>query len=140
MRVQMTKRPGWALLASLVLAGAGGCGEKRSYQDYIPSEDAARRALEATLTAWQHGRQSDKVEAGSQTIQVLDSKWKSGQQLDGYEILSAEPGDGPTWFSVRLKLKRPSRTQEVRYVVVGKQPALMVFREEDYKQAGGGGM
>ena len=140
MRQQRTKWPGWALVVGVLLGCAVGCGQKRSYQEYIPAEDAARQALEATLTAWQNGRQPDKIEAGAQTIQVLDSRWKGGQQLDSYQILNAESGQGPIWFSVRLKLKHPSRTQDVRYVVMGKPEALMVFREEDFKQASGTGM
>ena len=40
MRRQVTKRLGWALWVGAVLGCAAGCGEKRSYQDYIPADSA----------------------------------------------------------------------------------------------------
>jgi hypothetical protein len=102
----------------------------------VPPDDKARQALEAALAAWQNGQAPGKVEAGPVPIQVVDSRWRAGQKLRGFEILKEEPGEGPKVYSVRLTLTKPAGVQTVRYLVVGKVP-LWVYREDDYrKQAG----
>ena len=100
---------------------------------YIPSGGTARQSLEAALTAWQQGQRPGRIEAVSPPVQAADCKWQAGQKLGGFEILQEEPGDGPRWFVVRLKLRQPSGEQVVRYVVVGRDP-VWVFREDDYKK------
>jgi hypothetical protein len=109
----------------------------RNASDFIPKEAQSREALNTALTAWKKGENWQKIPAGSSTIEVLDNKWRAGQQLADFQILEAEPaGDGPQWFTVKLVMKKPAGELKVRYVVVGIDP-LWVYREEDYKKSSG---
>jgi hypothetical protein len=125
-----------AAAAALCLAAAAGCS--RSYDRYIPSEDAARKALEAALDAWKGGQaKPGPVEGTSPPVQAVDSRWQAGQRLTGYEILEEEPSTGgPRVFSVRLTMPAPAAPATVRYYVVGRDP-LWVYREDDYKLPAG---
>lgn len=119
-----------------LLAACSGCSD-RNYAKYIPSEDKARQALEATLSAWRDGKPVGSVEGGPVAVQAVDSHWQRGVKIASYEILNEEPNDGPRVFSVRLTLQRPAGKQiTVRYFVVGKEP-LWVYREDDYKAPAG---
>ena len=60
----------------------------------------------------------------------------NGQKISRYEIVSEEPQDGLTFFSVRLTPKGRGAAKVVRYVVVGRDP-LWVYREDDYKTKAG---
>jgi hypothetical protein len=106
----------------------------------VPPEEKARHALEAALTAWQHGEPMDRVQADGTNISVNDSKWKSGQRLTSFEIVQtespAEAADRPLVFLVRLKLEKAPAEKEYRYVVFGKNP-LWVCDEDDYKRMSG---
>ena len=121
-------------LCSLLIVCAG-CTD-RSHTQYIPSDDKARQALEASLNAWQDGKKPGPIEGAPQPVQAVDSKWQAGQVLKSYEILSEEKGEGPRVFSVRLTLQNPAGQQTVRYIVLGKEP-LWVYREDDYKAPAG---
>ena len=126
----------WALAAIFLASGCLGCASK-TYDHLIPAEDTSREALEDALAAWENGATDSKVVASGRTIQVLDAKWRSGQKLASFEILSVEPDeDGKSWFSVKLVMKKPAGEQTTRYVVIGKEP-IWVYREDDYKQATG---
>jgi hypothetical protein len=124
-----------ALFGGLLLMAGAGCGPV-STSRYIPPEQKARQALEMALAAWQEGKPPEEVAVGPPVIRAVDSKWKSGQKLSKYQILSEESESGPTFFSVRLTLKSPAKEQTVRYVVVGRDP-LWVYREDDYKSTAG---
>jgi hypothetical protein len=119
----------WLLIALLP-----GCG--LSHKDYIPTKEKARKTLETALTAWQSGQPPGKIGSASPSVQVVDSGWKAGQKLSEFTILEEEPGDGPRWFSVRLRLENLKGELVVRYVVLGRDP-IWVYREEDYKRATG---
>jgi hypothetical protein len=119
----------------LLLAGAG-CGSDHGYGRYIPPEQTSRQALEAALTAWQNGKQPGQVADGPPAVEVVDSRWKAGQKLRKFQIVGEEPGDGPKFFKVRLTLKGQAKEQEVRYVVVGRDP-LWVYREDDFQTSSG---
>jgi hypothetical protein len=124
------------ILLGGLLVTAAGCGSY-GYERYVPAEQTARQALETALTAWQNGQPPDQVAAGPPVVRAVDSKWKSGQKLSKFQILSEEPGSsGPTFFSVRLTLKSPAKEQTVRYVVVGRDP-LWVYREDDFQSGAG---
>ena len=123
----------WILGLGLILACSTGCTRK-SEREFIPAEDRARSALERALRAWQDGGSSTITDV-SPAIQVMDSQWRSGQKLADFEIVSAEPGDGPVWFSVKLTLP-DKKTPTVRYVVIGQDP-LWVYPEDDYKRTVG---
>lgn len=124
------------LTVGLLLVVGTGCWNK-SYDKYIPSDDKARQALEAALSAWRDGKKPGPVEGAPMPVQVVDTKWQAGQKLKDFEILQDEPGDGPRVFSVRLTLQKPAGQKVVvRYVVLGKDP-LWVYREDDYKAPAG---
>ncbi len=120
-------------LTPIVLAAC----TSRKAEDFIPKEDQSRQALTTALTAWKNGEKWEKIPAGESTIEVLDNKWRAGQQLADFQILEADPaGEGPQWFTVKLVMKKPPGQLKVRYVVVGIDP-LWVYREEDYKKSSG---
>jgi hypothetical protein len=137
----MKRRPDYpiqrVLAWGLLLVVGSGCGS-RGYDKYIPTEDKARQALEASLNAWRDGKKPGVVEGAPVTVEAVDSRWQAGQKLREYEILNEEPNqNGPRVFSVRLTLSKPAGRQEtVRYFVVGKEP-LWVYREDDYKAPAG---
>ena len=113
----------------LTLCGCGGSGTAK----YIPATTTARSTLQTALDAWQKGEKPGQIKAGPPAIQVVDSKWTSGQKLAKYEILQEESGEGPRWFSVKLSMSKPAGEQVVKYAVVGNDP-LWVYRDEDYKK------
>jgi hypothetical protein len=126
-----------AVLGLLLVVCAGGGCAKPTYDKYIPSEDRAKQALETALNAWRDGKMPGAIEGGPMPVQAVDSTWRSGKQLQAYEILGEEAGQGPRVFSVRLTLKgRAAAPTTVRYYVVGKEP-LWVYREDDYKAPAG---
>ncbi len=131
------KHPLWTLALACLVAVSGCGGAERGHEAYIPSEDRAKDALEKALAAWKNGQPHGTIEAGTAKINVVDSKWQSGQKLASYEILRAEPGQGPVAFSVKLLLTDPPGEQQVRYVVLGPTEGLWVYREEDFKQISG---
>jgi hypothetical protein len=127
-----------SLVLALFLWANGGCKRTPSY---VPPTDSARQALESALNAWQKGQPVGRIEGSSPPVQAVDSGWGKGQKLAGYEILEeVSREDGRRCFKVRLRLEKPSATQEVHYLIVGRSP-LWVFREEDYNnfQNWGGG-
>jgi hypothetical protein len=125
-------------LVALVALFALGCGKGGKVEDFTPPADNARKALEAALAHWQAGNPPGGVTGASPAVEVLDSKWKSGAKLTGYEIVKEEPGPGPRTFTVRLTYAK-GPAEDARYVVSGIDP-LWVYREEDYKKLSGAGM
>jgi hypothetical protein len=100
---------------------------------YKPTSSEARSSLEATLTAWRDGKPYGSVTA-TPPIQVGDSVWQAGQQIESFEIGEEEDnGDGTKQFNVKLKMKKPAGEESVRYVLHGRDP-VWVYREEDYKR------
>ncbi len=116
----------------LLLAGGAGCGHRSGYERYIPSEEAATRAVEAALAAWRDGQPPGRVESVAPPLQVVDTHRRPGQTLKDYEVLGLVRRDGPRCVAVRLVLDAPPEEQRVRYIVVGIDP-LWVFRQEDYE-------
>ncbi len=79
-------------------------------------------------------RQALRSIAATPPIQVGDSAWQAGQQVESFEIGEEEDdGDGTKQFAVKLKMKKPPGDQSVRYFVHGRDP-VWVYREEDYKR------
>ncbi|HET6575915.1 MAG TPA: hypothetical protein VFG68_20100 [Fimbriiglobus sp.] len=127
------------LTLSVGLLLLAGCSPGGKVEDFTPPADNARKALEAALNHWKAGNPPGTVSGTSPAVEVLDSKWKAGQKITGYEVLGEDAaGPGPRTFKVRLTLARGSPV-EVRYVVVGIDP-LWVYRDEDYKKLSGAGM
>ena len=127
------------IVATAGLVCLAGCSKGGRVEDFTPPTDNARKAVEAALAHWQAGHPPGTIPGTAPPVEVLDSKWKAGQQLKAFEVLGEDtPGPGPRYFKVRLTPAKGS-PQEVRYVVVGIDP-LWVYREDDYKKMAGTGM
>jgi hypothetical protein len=128
--VKRYRRLGLCVLVPLVSLLTG-CGA--SHARYTPTSGEARSSLEAALTAWRDGKPYGPVETSPQ-VQVADSAWQGGQQIESFQIGDEEDsGDGTKQFAVTLSMKKPPGDQSVRYVVHGREP-VWVYREEDYKR------
>jgi len=112
-----------------------GCADK-GYDRYVPAEASARTALETALTAWQEDQPFGTIRKGPVAVEVVDAQWRQGQKLESFEILHHEPHQVPPTFAVRLTLRGPAGSKEVRYVVAGRDP-LWVYREEEFKRISG---
>lgn len=119
---------GCCLLAAALLAG---CGRSSGTERYIPSEDTARKALDATLSAWRDGAAAGSVPNTKPEVFVTDSHRRADQKLEAFEILGLVPGNAPRCFAVKLQLVNPDAEERVRFVIVGIEP-LWVYRQEDY--------
>jgi hypothetical protein len=125
------------LSVCLLAVAAAGCAD-RSNARYTPSEDSARQALEAALTAWQKGQaQPGAIPDATPAVQAVDSRWQAGDRLQTFEVVGEESNlGGPRVFTVRLTMQAPVATKTLRYYVVGVEP-LWVYREDDYQQPAG---
>src|SRR5262245_21921845 len=107
------------LAVALCIAACSPAGRS----DHTPPDEVARKALDASLSAWKKGDKPGTIEGASPPVTAVDSQWQTGAMLAGYEILGEEPGDGNRRFSVRLTVKDPvsrkEAPQDTRYVVVG---------------------
>jgi hypothetical protein len=138
--MNLNSRRRWLAVAAGGLLGLAGCSRSPGVADFTPPADNARRALEAALNHWQAGHKPGTVPGVSApAVEVVDSKWKAGQQLRSFEVLKEEaPGPGPRYFTVRLTPPK-GPAQEVRYAVLGIDP-IWVYREDDYRKLTGAGM
>jgi len=100
------------------------------YEDFIPAEDSARRALEAHLAAWQRGESVQPVANTSPAVMGADGLQAAGKKLEAYTILGPVAADAPRCFAVRLTVAGEERRE--RYVVIGLDP-LWVMRYDDYE-------
>lgn len=121
-----------ALMAALPFVGQlMGCGASQAR--YTPTSTEARTSLEKALTAWRDGKPHGPIE-GTPSIQIADSAWQAGQQMESFEIgEEQDDGDGVKQFVVATKMKKPPGDQSVRYFVQGRDPTW-VYREEDFKR------
>ena len=119
------------MAASLLVSLLTGCGA--SSARFKPTSDEARSSLETALTAWRDGKPYGSVVA-TPPIQVGDSAWQAGDQVESFEIgEELDDGDGTEQFVVAIKMKKPPGNQSVRYYVHGRDP-VWIYREEDYKR------
>ena len=117
--------------SALLLFAGSGCGQGSAA---APSAEAARAALDGALKAWRDGGKPGELPGTEPPVVVHDTPWSQGAGLASYEILREEAGAGvEKLFTVRLSLKKPERTEEVQYHVLGNGP-LMVFRDQDYQR------
>src|SRR5262249_45695911 len=104
--------------------------------DYKPTADVARDALKAGLSAWSEGKRPEDVTAASpgKETRMSDFQWTAGKRLKRFRLLDDNPTlqASPQMFRVQLELEG-SPSQDVEYYVVGKQPALWVWRDRDYR-------
>jgi hypothetical protein len=121
----------------LVCLAAGGCSSATS-EDYVPDENAGKRALETALTAWQKGEPMKRIESSdAAVVEPQDSEWKRGKKLASFSIGEELPtSDGPKQFSVRLTFQGEPKPVDTVYFVVGRDP-LWVFRDRDYQRTTG---
>jgi hypothetical protein len=121
----------WAL-GGLLMAGCLGQPGAGGNERYVPSEETARYAVEAALSAWKEGRPPGPVAEGPPAVYLIDSHRRPGQTLADYEILGPTPGEGPVLLAVRLTLANPAAEERARFVVFGIDP-LWVYRQEDFE-------
>src|ERR1700722_11672080 len=125
----------------LLLAAASllvGCQSSSDTGRFVPSQSSARQALETALDSWKTGQAPGHIEDHKPPIEVVDSKWKDGQKLSGYEITGEETNsEGHHRFAVKLTVN-PGGAVQAHYVVFGQNP-LWVYREEDYAKLSGTG-
>jgi hypothetical protein len=119
------------LIACVAVFGLG-CGRAQRNEDFVPTEDAARAALDATLQLWASGDTSQEVPHSKPVIMVSDGHRTQKRKLTAYSILGPTPADAPRCFAVQLRLGNPSADIRERYVVVGIDP-IWVVRYEDYE-------
>jgi hypothetical protein len=111
--------------------GTTGCGAKGE-ERLIPSKDAARRAVEVALSAWQNGKLPPGcAQERAPAIHLIDTHIRTGQKLTKFILLGPAIGDVQRCFAVRLMLDNPCEEVRARYVVFGIDP-LWVFRYEDF--------
>jgi hypothetical protein len=115
----------------LVLSVGLGCSRKQRNEDFVPSEGAAKAALEAYLQAWSAGSTTQAVPETNPPVMVVDELRLKGRTLKGYKVLGQVPADAPLCFAVQLSLGNPSEEVRERYAVVGLDP-LWVWRYDDY--------
>jgi hypothetical protein len=129
-----TKSACWGLFALTLLAGCS----SPSKEDYIPSQDVGKQAIETALTAWQVGKPMERIEnPDGIAVQPQDTEWKNGKKLAGFSIGEELPStDGPKQFAVRLTFQGSATPVDTVYFVVGRDP-LWVFRDRDYQRTTG---
>ncbi len=118
-----------AAAMAISLAGCEGTGNAR----FAPDADVARKSLQTTLDAWRDGKPCGPIES-TPPIQVADSLWQSGQQIDSFAIGDEQSDDdGTKQFPVKLTLKKTGKVEDVRYFVHGRGP-VWIYSETDYKR------
>lgn len=125
---------GLRLLLAVILTTAWfavGCSRSQRNEDFTPSEEASRAAIEAYLRAWSQGDTATTVPNSNPPVEVADNLRAQGRTLAGYKILGEVPADAPRCFAVLLTLGNPREEVRERYVVVGIDP-LWVWRYDDY--------
>lgn len=115
----------------LTVVGVGCSGTQRN-EDFVPSEEVARAALDASLRTWANGDTGQFVPDANPTIMVSDGHRTPTRKLTAYSILGEVPSDAPRCFAVKLTLGNPTAEIRERYVVVGIDP-IWVIRYEDYE-------
>lgn len=115
---------------------ATGC-HKADVKDYVPAEEAARKALSAALDAWKSGKSPDQIGASNPAVNAEDPQWRGGKKLANYEIVGPAPSEDQNLrFSVKLTLAGEAAPKETTYIVVGKDP-LWVFSADSYQKTSG---
>src|SRR5262245_66190577 len=95
--------------AAFLLAGCGGTGHAR----FSPTQDEARSALEAALTAWRDGQPFGPIEA-TPPVRIADSLWQGGQGIEAFEIGDEKDADdGTKRFAVKLTIKKTKAARDV---------------------------
>jgi hypothetical protein len=120
------------ILLLLALVGIACSSKQKREQDFVPSPDTARRALDAYLAAWQAGEIAPNIPGTSPVVAVTDTLRSAGRPLRSYRILGTVPSDAPCCLAVRLMLDNPPQEVRERYVVIGIDP-IHVIRHDDFE-------
>ena len=118
-------------LIVVALAALAGCGGGSAP---LPSTDAARQALLASLEAWKAGKPASSLVAGKPSIEPVDFEWKAGKLLTDFTIGDQAPGEGTQTLSASLTIKGEKGPKDVKYMGLGLDP-VRIFRDEDYNRA-----
>lgn len=125
------RRAGWTAL--FVLVALAGCRGGKT-ESYVPSESTARDALTTALSAWRDGKPHGHLD-GTPAVEVYVTPWRDGQQLAAFEILGEDEVSGHHRFTVKLTMRKPAGTKEVKFLVIGKDRGpIWVYREDDYQK------
>lgn len=127
-----------ALFAFVVLASGCGRGGGK-VEDFTPTADKGRKALEAALGHWKEGGKPGAVPNTAPKVEATDAKWSAGLKITAFEILGEEPGDGSAAKIFKVKLTPSTGSPvETTYAVLGIEP-ILVYRDEDYRRLSGAG-
>lgn len=124
-------RLAFPVVVVLTVLGVGCSGTQRN-EDFVPSAEVARAALDASLRTWANGDTGQLVPDANPAIMVSDGHRTPTRKLTAYSILGEVPSDAPRCFAVKLTLGNPTAEVRERYVVVGIDP-IWVIRYEDYE-------
>lgn len=126
---------GVVLLALVALIA--GCSGQSTVESFYPSADTAEDALTAALTAWQNGeaKPGPSLKVDKVRVEVHDDLWEGGAKLKSFEIVDEVLSEGPRKFSVKLTLEGDSATKDITYVILGKDP-LIVMSENQFNHIG----
>ena len=124
-------RPLALCLLLIVPPALGGCGPGSAP---LPSTEAAREALRASLDAWKAGRPASTLAARQPGVDFVDFEWKAGQKLADYALGEESPGQGTQTFAATLTLPGTSTPKKVEYMVLGLDP-IRIYRDEDFRRA-----
>lgn len=129
MTIAMHRRAAARLAVGVLAALLAGCGGTAA--PTAADADAARKTLDAALTAWTQGKSVEAVKGETPSILVEDPKWKQGATLKKYEVTGdGKPSGAERVFSVKLTLADAGGKEKVEEVDyrVGTDPILTVFR------------
>ena len=120
-------KPFRIVFAFVFVAGCGG-------EKHVPSGDASRKALEASLSAWRDGKAVGVQEVAKPAIQAEDADWRAKKKLTAFEIVEEEPAkaDAPRRFKVKITLDGAAPIDAV-FVVFGNDP-VHVYRDRDFEK------
>lgn len=120
------------IIANTLLLAVLGCSRtQQRNEDFVPRDEAARIALDASLRDWCLGHTTQAVADTNPAVMVVDELRLKRRTLKQYKILGPVPGDAPHCIAVQLSLGNPPEERRERYVVVGIDP-LWVWRYDDY--------
>lgn len=110
-----------ALLAAIVVVGAGGCQPRK----YEAKPDVAKALLERVLDDWKKGVTVEALRQEKPPIYVADERWMGGATLTSYTIRDGQPFGASMRYVVAIEGPPPLGAREVVYLV-STEPAFSV--------------
>lgn len=90
--------------------------------------------MDPGVLAWKSGQTLATI-PGDVPVETFDARWRDGQKLSSFDLLSEETVEGRPTFRVRIPLTGGDAVEDT-FVVVGSNQ-LLVFRKQDFDKAGG---